>query len=328
MKIGQKIECQSCGASSLIKHQNKLLLECEYCGAIMTFSEQRTSSLESKTQTINPVDKLPKKPLNLGVLLVLIPIVVIILMVVFWLVFQNIRKHRTIESYIKDPDEQLQIDPVNKATANNKAILKSKELNSNKSSELQVHLPEILSQVSGTTSQGGQYWILGIQNNSESTLSRPGVMLSLFNEQGKRIEEQGGWSLREMLEPGEKSVVLVYVNEVPIESHKHELNAFSSQSKLYGSEQVEINVTDFSVAKKNKSFELIGDVVNNHDFAVKYVRLMAVAYDINGKPIGTGNAFSSVKDLAPNQSSGFKVKVGTFLQGEPDTWRVWALGRQ
>ncbi len=328
MKIGQKIECQSCGASSLIKHQNKLLLECEYCGAIMTFSEQSTSSSESKAQTIHPVDKLPKNPLNLGVLLVLIPTVVVILMVVFWLVFQNIRKHRAVELYKKDPVEQLQFDPVNKAAANNKVMLKSKELNSNKSSELQNYSPEILSQVSGTTSRSGQYWILGIQNNSESTLSRPGVMLSLFNEQGNRIEEQGGWSLREILEPGEKTVVLVYINEVPTASHKHELNAFASQSKLYGSPQVEINVTDFNVTKKNKTFELIGDVVNNQDFAVKYVRLMAVAYDSSGKPIGTGNAFSSVKDLAPNQSSGFKVKVGTFLQGEPDSWRVWALGRQ
>ena len=67
--------------------------------------------------------------------------------------------------------------------------------------------------------------------------------------------------------------------------------------------------------------------MNQHDKTAKYVRLIAVAYNTDGEPIGIGNAFSSIKDLAPKQASGFKVRVGTFLQGEPASWQVRALAR-
>ena len=70
----------------------------------------------------------------------------------------------------------------------------------------------------------------------------------------------------------------------------------------FGLKQADVMVKGFNVSHKNKSFEVLSDVVNEHDSSVKYVCLMAVAYDINDK------------ELAPNQRSGFKVKVGTFTR--------------
>ena len=90
MKIGPIIECQACGASSVTKHKDKSILECQYCGAMMTYSEDVNKSSTVQTQ---------HKPAKLGFLLVMIPVLVIILMIIFWYAFQNIRKNRSMASY-------------------------------------------------------------------------------------------------------------------------------------------------------------------------------------------------------------------------------------
>jgi len=313
MKIGQNIQCQACGASSVTMLANKPLLECEYCGAAMIYSVDSTPS----------TGQVQHKPAKLGLLLVMIPVLVIILMMVFWLIFQNTRKDRSMDSYAAEVSE---VATTLIQTATN-PISPSQQQTPAKSTTSLNDLLSIESQVAGETSSGGKYWIIGVKNNSEQKLARPGVMLSMFNQAGKRLVEQGGWSMREVLEPEEQTVLLLFLSEVPPEAAEQQIKTFASQPTQFGLKQVEVKVLDFTVSTKNKQFELIGDVINDQDVNVKYVRLMAVAYDTQGKPIGMGNAFSTDKELAPNQRSGFKVKVGTFLQGEPVTWRVWALGR-
>ena len=314
MKVGQTIQCQACGASSVTKHQVQSLLECQYCGAMMTYTESVKAQPTHHTQ---------QKPAKLGFLLVMIPVLVIVLMVVFWLVFQNIRKHRTMESYESEQIENVvQVEPQVTIQVNQEPVvvkpISAADIN---------QLLTIESQVSGETSNGGQFWILGLKNNSGQVIARPGAMLSVFNSAGKRLEEQGGWALREVLQPGQQTAVLVFLPEAPTETTTHQLTTIASQSQPLGFSQVDIKVQDYSVSTKSHQFELIGDVLNDQPFAVKFVRILAVAYNNAGEPIGIGNAFSSIKDLAPNQVSGFKVRVGTFLSGEPDSWQVWALAK-
>ena len=314
MKIGQNIQCQACGASSVTKLEDQSMLECQYCGAMMTFSED--SKIPSTVQ-------LQHKPAKLGLLLVMIPTLVIALMVIFWLVFQNIRKNRSMDSYEAEISHNVATVVDEKVEH---PLLPLETINSPPTTDYNQSLT-IQSQVAGETTNGGKYWILGVKNSSDQQIARPGVMLSLFDQHGKRIEEQGGWSLREILEAGEQTAILLYLNEPPTDTAKQQITTFASQPTQLGLNQIEVKVLDYTVSTKNKQFELIGDVINDQDSPVKYVRLVAVAYNVVGEPIGIGNAFSTDKNLAPNQRSGFKVKVGTFLQGEPVTWRVWALGR-
>jgi len=313
MKIGKKIVCQGCGASSLLRHETLSVLECEYCGGLMSFSDESTQITEDR-----------HKPTKLTFLLIIIPVSVIVLMMVFWFVFTNIRKHRTLESY----EVKMPVRVTSSTQTKKEPVVTTVEETSNSVSESLNDLITIQSQVSGETINGGQYWIFGIKNNNDQRVSRPGVMLSLFDQEGRRIEEQGGWSLRETLEPEEQTIVLLFLAKVPTDAVEQKLKPFASKPNQFGLKQVDVSVESFNVTSKNKLFEVVGDVVNEHGFNVRYVRLMAVAYDSHDKPIGMGNAFSTDKELAPQQRSGFKVKVGTFLQGEPVTWRVWALGRQ
>jgi len=176
MKIGQKIQCQACGASSVNKLEDQSMLECQYCGAMMTFSED--SKIPSTIQSQH-------RPAKLGFLLVMIPILVIALMVIFWLVLQN---NRSIDSY------EAEVSAVAVTLDQDKAkySLQVTEKPQSETTDSVNHLLTIESQITGETTNGGNYWILGVKNNSDQQIAQPGVMLSMFDLDGKHIDEQGG----------------------------------------------------------------------------------------------------------------------------------------
>ncbi len=319
--MGQNIQCGACGASSVIKHLDKSMLECRYCGALMAFSE-------NPPQHSSPQPDY--KPAKLVLLLVMLPIIVIALMVVFWEVFQKIRKHTTMDAYEFNSVEvssQLSTEAGNHAHSGKLITNVESHATETLSADSISQNLTVQSQVSGVTTNGGKYWIFQVKNSGEDALAGPAVMVSLFNSAGKRVAEQGGWAQREILAAGEETAILVFLSDVPADVAEQQITTVARAPTSYGLQQVTVEVRDFSVKIKSRQFEIIGDVVNSHDRNVKYVRVVAVAYDAAGVPIGIGDAFSTVKNLAPNQQSGFKLRVGTFLTGEPAAWQVWALGR-
>lgn len=306
MKIGQSIKCPSCGASSVITQPQKPILECEYCGSMMSFQ------IDVGTQ-VNQT-----KPAKLTLLLVMLPLVVIVVMVIFWVVFQNIR----VQTEVPQSNQQILIP---KDTIEIPLTIQPNE-KPKSSAELKNQL-KITSQVKGETSLGGHYWIFSIVNNGKDEIGMPGVMVSLFNPDGKRVVEQAGYSFLTGLQPNEKSIVLVFVKELNETIAEMQTSMLASQPNIISGKQLKLTVSDYTLVEKNQRYEIIGDVVNNNEVKAKYTRVVAVAYDLKGNPIGTGNAFSTEKELLPNQTSGFKLSVATFLTGIPATWELWAVAR-
>lgn len=305
MKIGQSIQCPSCGASSVIKHDNQPIIECEYCGSMMRFTPNSTSSEKTK-------------PAKLTFLLIMVPVIVVALMIVFWMVFQNIRKHTNINDFTEQPNVQTDRVAIKPSIQNEGAI--------NSSFDLKKQLT-IDSQTAGTTSLGHKYWIFSVTNQGPKKIARPGVMVSIFDEGGKRIVEQGGWAYKDILAAGESTVVFVFVKEAPESIADIQLSSLASKPNASSENQLNINVEDYTIKQTNLGFEFIGDVKNQHQVDVKYTRVVVIAYDKEGVPVGVGNGFSTEKQLMPEQNSGFKVKVNTFLAGEPHQWDVWAIAR-
>lgn len=312
MNNNQTIKCNACGASSVTLNKVTNLLECQYCGATMQNMQHPAVQPQSKTK--------------LTAIMISLPLIVIALMVVFWMAFQNIRVHTAVDQYASDMVEPSTktIDPLAKPFLSegfqkqNNVPKKSQPLGENLS---------ITSQVKGETSSGGLYWIFAVVNNSEVEIYRPGVVVSLFDTDGKRIAEQSGWSALKSLQSAEQTEVLVFLPEAPESVDTIEINTLASTANQFSTAEVRLEITSFSVTEKNGAFELIGDVQNPNANAVKYSRIYAVARNQAGEPIGMGNAFATHKDLSAGESSGFKLRVGSFLQGVPQNWTVWAQGR-
>ncbi len=308
MTKNQNIKCSACGASSAIKNTSTALLECQYCGSMISHSG-------------TAVDKQSKTKLT--VIMVSLPLIVVALMVVFWLGFKSIRVNTPVEHYFPDGTTQVEhtktIDPLAKPFV-------AEAVDTSKTPY--AELLSIKSQVKGETSNKGLYWIFSVKNNSEEILNRPGVVVSLFDADGKRLAEQSGWSALLMLKAGKETEVLVFLPEAPAGIESIEISTLASQPNTFSQPQELLQVTDFSVNEKNGAYEIIGDVKNANAFPVKYTRVLAVARNQAGEPIGLGNAFATIKNLNAGESSGFKIRVGAFLLGTPDHWTLWSQGRK
>ncbi|WP_154223583.1 hypothetical protein [Marinicella rhabdoformis] len=313
MKHNQTIKCNACGASSVTKNKTTELLECQYCGSVMRHSEPVVIK-QSKTK--------------LSAIMISLPLIVVVLMVIFWVAFKNMRVNTPVEHYF--PDGTTQVDHQKNIVPLAKPFV-AETVDASKTPY--AELLQIKSQVKGETANKGLYWIFSVKNSSQVqdnqvTLNRPGVVVSLFDKEGKRLAEQSGWSALHTLAPTEETEVLVFLPESPDGVESIEINTLASAPNQFSQKQELLQVTDFSVNEKNGAFEIIGDVKNSNDYPVKYTRVLAVARNQAGEPIGLGNAFATIKNLNASETSGFKIRVGTFLKGQPDHWTLWAQGQK
>lgn len=320
MKTAQAIKCQSCGASSVTKHEHQpALMVCEYCGSMMVANtgDQVTNNQQQ-----------PHSSFKLTVLLLVLPLLVVLLMVVYWVVFKETRKQVLVTN-----SQQSINTPVNQLTAVTDA--QSTKLPQGQSVQL-THAEQglaadqltIENHTFGKTSNGGLFWVFDVKNSGQQIVAKPGAVVSLFDDMGKRLAEQSGWSIKELIRPGEATTVLVFLAKPPAIYNQLKTAALAQEPTHYNTGQFNLNVTDYTISKDRNQYVLVGDVINDQEAPVRFIRVVAVAQDESGKDIGLGHSFATEKLLNPGESSGFKINLGTFLVGEPSQWSVWSVARQ
>jgi hypothetical protein len=304
----KQLKCPACGSSDIEQHSDKLV-KCSHCGSSLILENNLLTSVDEHKTKASLKTKQPT-----AVIVTLIIIGLVILFVSYYndkpmqVVDQPISSYKKVTKTIVDPIEIEKRKKVNEATFTPKV--------------------EIISQIQGETVVGGIYWIVQIRNISSKPVSRARVVVSVFDENNHRIEEQSGWSIKEVLEPNETSVVLVLVAKPPKQMNRFEFSASASKMSFLLKNQVAIEVTDFVVNQNNNRFEIVGDVKNTNDFNVNYTKVIAEALDSNGKPIGLAHQFATQKALEEGQTSGFKISSTTFIAQQPSSWRLWALARK
>jgi hypothetical protein len=313
-KTSQAMRCESCGASQFKRSQQHGLLVCQYCG-----TQQAQGVTEHKQS-----GGAPGKPM-MSWILVLSTAVVLLIGVVRY------QSSRPEVQPLSIGDTALTSEPTKPATVTPQPIAVVKP-NPQDQPEVQTqsvneHLKAV-HQVTGETSNGGRYWVFTLENTSADTVYKPHVMVSLFDETGQRVAEQAGWSYQHRLEPGSQTQVLVFMSEPPGGKTTEQITTLGSLNGHYVAEQYGLTISDFKVSTKHSQYELVGDVLNEHELEVKFPRVVVVALDESGRAIGLGQTFTTLKALSPGQDSGFKVRVGTFLSGEPASWQVYALAQK
>jgi len=320
MEDFQLVKCPSCG-SSVIESKSESIAECSHCGSKLLIKNK---------------SKLPIKGVLSLLLLVLITIIA-----TSWKFYNN--APQDTKSEISKPTNE-----VTKALNKNNTLkvkfnmpkidteeMRNVQINYNENKYTSIEQPKItiISQVEGATINGGVFWIVVIRNDSTRTVMRPGVVISLFNDEGIRIEEQKGWAKLGYLLPGKQTEALVFIANFPEKIAKSEMVAVAKFASEYDTFPEDIEVLNFVVNSKNgdnnsKNVSIVGDVINNYNFQVDFVNVVAVAKDINGTAIGLADAFVTHSSMPAKTQSGFKVTTGTFIAKPPASWSLWAIGRK
>lgn len=189
----------------------------------------------------------------------------------------------------------------------------------------------LLNFVSAHMSNGGQFWIATIKNQTNKTITRPRVRLELLDKNNKKIESYTAWSKIESLPAGATTTVLIDLPKVPKEEFHSKMSAQSSPASLYDKAQQVLVVQDFNVSildETQTQFELTGTVYNPFEYQVDFVEIIAFAQDKQGHSIGYAKAYASTTNIQAKQTSPFTLKADKYVTQAPFSWTLSALARK
>ena len=312
------LKCPACG-SSAIENTSHTTAKCSYCGSVLQMNGNHASIQKSQ-------DKSNRRTIIFSTIGLLV------------IVFGKIAyQHYRDKPVINIPKQSIQTPKAivpqidiksNLPTISTKAIKITE--NDIKQSQVTPQV-DIVDTTEGATSAGGRFWIFTVKNNGQNLVARPGALVSVFDLNGKRLEEQKGWSKIEHLQPQQQTEVLVFISKPPKQKYNVEISAFAQNPGMYDVPQESLEVSDFTVKTKDERLlraDIIGEVKNTKDYQLDYVTVIALAKNQSDKTIGIANAFVSTTHIKPGGSSGFKVTAGTFVTQKPSKWSVFAIGKK
>jgi len=327
------IKCPACSSSS-IKSISNSVSECEYCGSRFTIDDGGLIAPQVKSTK--------KKPYILAISTIILLLVMGGLAVVLLKqqpitdTVENIKNETPVENQIEKHNINRSItnDLITKPL-NNIPKFNNQEIHAANDTQFNTVVDnsssiKIANQLKGVTVNGDSYWITSIVNEGEQTAVRAGVVISLYNKSGQRIEEQKGYAKIKFLKPGQNADVLILIQKAPTYA-KVELSAFSVKQSSFDKPYEKLEIANY-IAKKasysNKFTDIIGDVYNPNDFQVDYTKVIVIAKDEKGQTIGIADGYPTHPSIKAKEKSGFKVTIGTFLIKPASSYLLYAIGQK
>lgn len=164
-------------------------------------------------------------------------------------------------------------------------------------------------------------------NTGETVISRPSVVLSLYDATGKRVIEQAGYASVEWLEPGQWCAIHACVVKPPVHD-KAEFRLAKPKPPQYETRPVPAKLVEWGVSKDGFSGDRIsGTLRNESDTPLQFVRIIVFGLDAEGLPVGDSYSYATEDEIPPGGESGFQVNVSSLKVGTATRYQVQAVGR-
>lgn len=173
----------------------------------------------------------------------------------------------------------------------------------------------------------GRMWIGRYFNTGETVISSGGVTLSLFDESGKRLVEQAGYLHVDWIEPGQFTLVHIWVPKVPAFA-RYEIKVKAEAAADYVTKPISVAIIEQSVRKSSTfSSDFVGTVRNTNKVKIQFIKIVVYGYDDKGAPSCVAYGYATEKELAPGEESGFSVSMGGINVGTPVRYVAQAFAR-
>ena len=320
------IKCPACSSSS-IKTISTTISQCEYCGS--RFKINNGALLSHTNSNSGKHNKKSKKLLIASLLLLLVG-------AGFSLTFFMSSEENKPQSQVQQkPNQQPAINSILKKPLADIPKIKAFTIEPANEASFDHVIDDtssikILSHVTSKTANGDNYWISTIINNGQETAIRAGVVVSLFDKNGKRVGEQKGYAKLKFLKPQQKANILTLITKAPSYA-KAELATFASRPNNYEKPYSLLKVEDYNVkvsSYSKKYHDIIGEVSNHNDHQVDYSKIVVLAKDENDQTIGIADGYLTHASLKPQATSGFKVTIGSFQIKPASRYTLYAFGQK
>lgn len=173
----------------------------------------------------------------------------------------------------------------------------------------------------------GKMWIGRYFNTGETVIGSGSITLSLFDASGKRLVEQSGYLSVDWLEPGQFTLVNIWVPKVP-EYARQEIKVKCEPVADYVAKPLAVAIVEQSVRKSSTySSDFVGTVRNTNKASVEFIKIVVYGYDDKGAPSCVAYGYATEKLLAPGEESGFSVSLGGINVGTPVRYVAQAFAR-
>lgn len=287
------LKCDSCASSDFEKisdHEYR----CRYCGSIKILEQ----GIEHAKST-RPVARMPEKQ-HITALVVII----VLMSLALWMVISRNdtppRHYTPIAKSFKDakPSPPAKFGPGNISVPS--------------------HPKASFENVTAIPDRIGNYYFAGLyKNTGTSPIRTPMVAITLFSQEGKKVAQGRGYSIRKVLLPKEETPVLVLITRPPQWSR---FEAMYLPELPYAHTLYERPALKFRNCALKRGqyvgYEIHGEIVNNSDKPVKHVRVIAAILNKSNSVIGAAQRYVPAITIAPNDYSPININV-TSVKGEP-----------
>lgn len=168
----------------------------------------------------------------------------------------------------------------------------------------------------------GNVYFMGIyKNTGESVMQKPMVTMVLYSADGRKVAAGNGYAIRETLQPGEETPVIVLVNKPPKYAR---YEAKSEPEAPYGVPRERPKMAFRNVVMKQgvySGYVITGEIVNKDRKDARWVNTMALLIDRDNRIIGGGTGYLAEKSLKAGDYSPFHIDV-TTVKGTPRSFRI------
>lgn len=177
------------------------------------------------------------------------------------------------------------------------------------------------------TSIGAVYFVGEIVNTGNRPIAKPETIISLLDAEGRRLAFETGYTVQDIVMPGETVPVTVIFSDPPETWGTFEvfLQAKASTGRefmaytAFASDDTTISRDD------NGYYVLSGTVQNTGESRAEFIQAVASLYDGDGKIVGVGSAYLEQSKLDAGEQSTFTLRV-TNLAAPPVYYRMQFVG--
>jgi hypothetical protein len=290
------MDCRKCGSSHLEKIGEKDY-RCVYCGTIT----RDYGPAGSGSRMDHPVRG--KKPGRKKVLLAAAVAGISLFLIALWFVLRQDTPDPSRENRVEPArfgKESMDIPPPPEAVFDSISVL-----------------PDSI---------GNVYFLGKCKNTGKSPVKKPEVVVVLFKGE-KKVATGKGYAPLDYLLPGEETPVKILLKKPPSYDRyeiRYEPEAASSYQDL---RRGKLQYTETKLSPGDfHGYRVAGEAKNVSDLKLRFVRIVALLYDENGKITGMGNSFLKQKRLVPGDYEPFQVDI-YLVKDKPASFELYHSAR-
>ncbi len=177
------------------------------------------------------------------------------------------------------------------------------------------------------TSIGSIFFVGEIHNTGSRPIAKPEVIISLLDENGKRLLFESGYPVFDVIPANSSVPVVVLVSDPPPTWRSFEV--FIQAQAATGGEFMSYTTFVPSAVEMSRDelgyYVITGDVTNTGKSKAEYVQVIASLYDEEGKIVGAASAYIAQTRLDPQGLSSFNVRIMN-ASAPPVAYRLQFVG--